>query len=81
MNTYYFDVVPVDLDGHADAVLSGTNVCLEKTLSHEQAKLTINKLISYHLLRCRNEKVTKICIHHRRKRSYTILVEVESYRH
>ena len=81
MNTYYFDVVPVDLGGHADAVLSGTNVCLEKTLSHEQAKLAINKLISYHLLRCRNEKVTKVCIHHRRKRSYTILVEVESYGH
>lgn len=81
MNTYYFDVVPVDLDGHADAVLFGTNICIEKKLTYDQAKDAIEKSISYHLLHSRNEKVTKICIHHRRKRSYTILVEVESYGH
>lgn len=71
----------MDLSGRADLVLFGANMCVDKQLTYDQAKDAIKTAISYHLLHSRNEKVTKICIHHRRKRSYTILVEVESYGH
>lgn len=56
MDQHEYAVARLDLEGHADLVLLDTNVCLDKTLTDDQALAAFRKALTWRLSRDSPEK-------------------------
>lgn len=76
MNSLHYEVSQIDFMGHADLVLSDTNIFVDKRLKETNTECALKRAISYHVLHVVDAKLVRIREVRVAETSATIEVEV-----